>query len=321
VTTHSYVEYGGLASVPGPFRCSDATIYALALKADKDALQTLCGEVLTDRDRDRDRELGYSPLGEFVILTFGTMDVASMCTDHSTLFGTTYADMGTSREQHVAFWVPTAAGHRKDHTTVIERFAMFVPAMWVDNPVSLVGGREIYGLAKQWGQFDIEPGDEPSCELQVFGGAFGQRQTSGYRRLLEVTPGDKVGTGKIVEEVVIEAGRTVWHGLERLLKGDVAVPDAELVAEAASALHHRQLHQVAARQFREARANGVDATPVELVELVSTFGQVGIKVLNRKFEFTLDAVPSHPIGKVLGVQSQTVDGAVEVTSSFDLAHL
>jgi hypothetical protein len=291
------------------------TIYLFGLRADPELLDALCTTVL----HDPTGAMSYTPLGEFVLLSFGSMVVRSLSTDRSALFGSTYADMGSSAERHAALWVPTAAGHRADHADLIDRIALFIPAMWVDNPVSLLGGRDIYGIAKQWGEPAITTGDRPSCSLDVFGGTFGRNESSGLHRLFDLTPRDGHHVGEAVEEAAAEAGRIVGGALGRLLHGTVTLPDEALFREAAAAVARRQLRQVGARQFRTAVGDGTVATDVELVELTSTFARLDARLLHRSFEFTLQSLPSHPLGRTLGLASQAVPFGLEVTGEFVLA--
>jgi hypothetical protein len=309
-----FLEYGGLTSVPGPFECSDVTIYLFGLRADPDLLADLCATVL----HDPDGTMSYTPLGEFVMLSFGSMVVRSLSQSRSPLFGTAYADMGTSAERHAAIWVPTAAGHRADHADLIDRISLFIPAMWVDNPVSLLGGRDIYGIAKQWGEPTITTGDRPSCSLDVFGGAFGRDETSGLHPLLELTPQAGVHVGEAVEELAAEAGRIAGDALGQLLRGTVTLPDEALFREAAAAVAGHQLRQVGARQFRTSEQDGLVAGAVELVELTTTFGRFHARLLRHGFDFTLHTLASHPLGRTLGLSSQTVPFGLEVTGQFVL---
>ena len=315
MTGPAYLEYGGLASVPGPFLCSEAKVYLFALRADPALLADLCSKVLVDPHG----VTSYTPLGEFVLLSFGSMTVRSLSKERSAYFATTYADMGSSPERHAAFWIPTAAAHRADHVELIDRIALFIPAMWVDNPVSLVGGREIYGIAKQWGEPAITTGDRPSCSLDVFGGTFSRSATSGDHRLFDLTAGDGPHTGEAVEDVIIEAGRMAGDALRELLRGTGTLPDESLFSEAVAAVAHRQLRQVAARQFRTPAQNGTVATGVDLVELTSTFESLRARLLRRSFRFDLSSLPSHPLDRTLGLASQDVPFGLEVTAEFVLA--
>jgi hypothetical protein len=79
VTGPAYLEYGGLASVPGPFLCSEAKVYLFALRADPALLADLCSKVLVDPHG----VTSYTPLGEFVLLSFGSMTVRSLSKERS----------------------------------------------------------------------------------------------------------------------------------------------------------------------------------------------------------------------------------------------
>ncbi len=310
-----YLEYGGLTSVPGPFHCCPATIYLAGLRADPDLLASLCRTVLVDPDGTTP----YEPVGGFVVLSFGSMEVRSMSTDRSAFFDTTYADMGTSLERHAALWVPTVATHRADHAEFVDRLALFVPAMWVDNPVSLLGGRDIYGIAKQWGAPSVTEGERPACSLDVFGGDFGPDAASGMHPLLEFAPRGGIHPIEAVEEVAEEAGTVADDALRRLLRGEVTLPARSLLDEVARTVVDHQLLQVAARQFRTPRGDGSAGSSVELVELTSKFDTFHARPLHHGFDFTLHDLDSHPLTRTLGIASQTVPFAVEVTADFTLS--
>ena len=232
-TADPYLEYGGLTSVPGPFRCSQASIVLTPVKADPDRLAALTSTALADPDGGS----RYAPVGEFVLLSFGSMVVRTESPDRSQFFDIPYADMGASAENHVALWVPTIAGHRDGHVDAIDQFALFIPAMFVDNPISLLGGRDIYGIAKQWGVPTF--GDDHACTLDVLGGDFGPGAVSGTQRLLDITPRRDVHPGQALVDMAGEMGRIVGGGLHRLVHGDVELPGRSLLVEAERALVDR----------------------------------------------------------------------------------
>ena len=84
---------------------------------------------------------------------------------------------------------------------------LFIPAMFVDNPISLLGGRDIYGIAKQWGVPTF--GDDHACTLDVLGGDFGPGAVSGTQRLLDITPRRDVHPGQALVDMAGEMGRIV----------------------------------------------------------------------------------------------------------------
>jgi hypothetical protein len=311
---HPFLEYGGLTSVPGPFRCSDASIVLVPLRADPAKLADLCATVLADPSG----ATSYASVGEFILLSFGSMVVRSQSPARSGFFDAPYAGMGASAERHVALWVPTVAGHRDGCVELIDRFALFIPAMWVDNPVSLLGGRDIYGIAKQWGVPSIDE-DRPGCSLDVFGGDFGPDAVSGVHRLLDVTPRDGWHPGQAVREAVDEVGQVAGDGLRRLLHGEVELPDGALLSEAAEALARRTLHQVAVRQFRTAAGDGAGGTPPELVGITTEFHTLDTRLLGHGFDVVVHPLASHPLERWLGIRSQEASVGVEVTADFTLS--
>jgi hypothetical protein len=314
ITGFPFLEYGGLTTVPGPFHCTDASIVLIPLRADPAKLAYLCATVLSDPTG----ATSYTPVGEFVLLSFGSMVVRSLSPARSRFFDTTYADMGASAERHVALWVPTVAGHRHGCAEMVERFSMFIPAMWVDNPVSIMGGRDIYGIAKQWGVPSIGH-DGSGCSLDVFGGDFGPNDVSCVRRLLDVTPRSGHHVGDALREVADEAGQLVGDGLRRLLHGQVPLPDGALLTETLDALIQHTLHQVSVRQFRTPSADGASATLPELVEITTAFRTLDTRLLGHGFNVVVHHLASHPLERWLGITSQEVASGVEVTADFTLS--
>lgn len=308
-----YLEYGGLTSVPGPFHCSEAHIVLTPLRADRERLVDLCSTVLAGPDGTS----SFGPVGEFVLLSFGSMVVRSMSPDRSDFYDIPYADMGASTEQHVAVWIPIVSGHGDGTVESIDQFAMFIPAMWVDNPVSLLGGREIYGIAKQWGEVTI--GEDHTCSLTVLGGDFGPDAVSGPSHLLDITPRSDIHPLEAVRDLADEAGRILGDGLQKLLRGRVDLPDGALLAEAERALVDRELHQVAVRQFRTPPGDGAAGSPPELVGITSRFSALDVSLLDHGFDVVVQALDSHPLLRTLGIASQTTAVGIDVTADFVLS--
>lgn len=314
---HPYLEYGGLTSIPGPFRCSDAKVVVMPLKADPTALDHLCTAVLGAPAGGPT----YARVGTFVLLSFGTMTVRSDSDRTSPLFATRYADMGSSPESHVAIWVPVVARGRADASASAvpdDRYLVFVPVMWVDNPVSLVGGREIYGIAKQWGGIDISP-DRRRCKLQVYGGGFGATSRSTLHPLLDITPGTGVHPLQMADLAVEQARQLARDGLAKLVAGEMDLPDGALFHSMVSALVGHQLSQVAVRQFRIPDRDGADGSAPELVGLTSRFTSLDPEFLGHGFHVSVAQLASHPLRTMFGIQTQTAPFGIEVSADFTLS--
>ena len=311
---HPYLEYGGLSSVPGPFRCRDAKVVLMPLEADPGALDHLCSTVLSAAAGSPT----FERVGRFVLLSFGSMTVRSESTRSSPLFATRYADMGESPESHVALWVPVIARGTDGRHGSTDRYAVFLPVMWVDNPVSLVGGREIYGFAKQWGLATISP-DRRHCALDVFGGAFGATRSSDMHRLVDIVPGDGAHPVAMATMAAGQARQLARDGLRRLADGEVDLPDGALLHAMASALVDHQFDQVAVRQFRMPAHDGADGCPPELVGITTRFHSLRHEFLGHGFHVTITDVDSHPLHAMFGVSTQTAPFGIEVTADFTLS--
>jgi hypothetical protein len=86
--------------------------------------------------------------------------------------GEEFANRGFSSETELAIWVPTLAQKNVLGEWIIDPLApkFFTPYLFIDNPVGLSGGREIYGYAKQFGQLQVaaQPSEIDSMTVDVF---------------------------------------------------------------------------------------------------------------------------------------------------------
>lgn len=133
-----YVEYGGLGSAPGPLACKGTTLHCFWLPASYRRLHALCRRVF---DEPSGGAVRADPLLPFVLLSFG--EVASIAA------GPPYDRRGRVTERQVGVWVPTLV--RRKSGAPKREVGFFLPWMWLDNPVSIASGREVYGYPKTWG--------------------------------------------------------------------------------------------------------------------------------------------------------------------------
>lgn len=165
MTDPAYVDYGFLTNVPGPVRCRGTTLYGFWARADRGRLERLCHQVFAAPSGGAVR---CWPLLDHVLITFGI--VARVEPQ-----GAGFERMGHLTERQAAVWIPVLCAGPPATPLV----GAFIPFMWLDNPLSLASGREIWGYAKGWGWpcFTGDgAGDEPpgagepdSFELDVFG--------------------------------------------------------------------------------------------------------------------------------------------------------
>ncbi len=183
----TYVEYGALATAPGPLMCDRARLFCFVVRTDRARVQRLCDRVLKEPTGGALRYV--VPRMAPVILTFGT--IAGLRSLHPS-----HCDRGSASEPEAAIWVPTIAQRFVDGRYVDEHLSIFMPYLWVDDPIAFASGREVYGYAKTQGwmkrlddprrSVNGSPPDPPeSLVLDVYGAAEYRRGSElGRMRLL-----------------------------------------------------------------------------------------------------------------------------------------
>lgn len=135
---------GGMIFAP-PYLQADAFLSGWLVPSDKAAQQALL-------DRTVNRALAggslrYHAVFPRLMLSFADIrQVSSLDPQHR--------DFGYVTEKDVTIWFLAAA--KQGHT--IQRLVWFLPYIWVDNPLAVVVGREVFGFPKQLASMHI-PGD------------------------------------------------------------------------------------------------------------------------------------------------------------------
>jgi hypothetical protein len=304
-----YVQYGSLATVPGPLRCEGVTQWCFPIKADRDRLDALCRRVFTEPTGG---EVDLRPLGSHVILTLGRVDRIVSEQD-------SFSTMGWSPEGQSAIWIPL--GRVSDHgeELVAEQMLMFSPYMWVDNPISLASGREMYGFPKAFGWVELPaPGEEETAfGLDVFGMDFARDEAPSRRALVRVARGERVHElSGIAWSALLDVGRHLRHLLEG--NGGKSVRFGLRFAE--SLVHDvgtSGVRQVFLRQER-AIEDGRQAALQQVTE--ASYRVTSMRAAPLEHEYSMDLTPldSHPIGTELGLASQVTSCAFRTESQFVL---
>lgn len=306
-----YVDYGGLATCPSPVHCDDSTLYSFFLEADHGSLAALCDKVFREPSAGRYELL---PLGHHVMLTFGIVKQIKPQLEP-------WCRMGFATERQVAFWIPVVALRREHGVPVAATLGWFMPYMWVDNPLSLAGGREIYGYNKNWGRIELpEDGDVDGLKLDAYGGDYGGGRPAGYHRLIDVTrsSGGSLRRGEPAwEDLAGLAG-----GLRRVLRERrselIAHPELELPDEVFKQIvRSGGPPQLFLKQFRSV-SGGERASGQQITDGGVTLKRITGRPLLADFRFTLHELDSHPVAKELGVRSQNTSLAFEVEMDFVL---
>src|SRR5215211_2545893 len=174
-----YVDRWNFSSSPQPFICRDLSAYSFSFEGDLSHLQDLCNRYLNDPSKG---QLDYRPLSPHVVLTFTR--TTSLAAENPR-----YTELGKYPETEAAFWVLTAALERNDRLEFVDRLAWFTPYIFVDNPLAMSDGREIYGFPKEFGWFKLpnDAGDSGPFGLEVLATkTFGTEAIGAQQPLLEV---------------------------------------------------------------------------------------------------------------------------------------
>jgi hypothetical protein len=304
-----YVEYGSLATVPGPLRCEEVTQWCFPLQADPERLEELCRSVFAEPTGG---EIDLRPLSSRVLLTLGR--VGRIVSEQSP-----FSTMGWSPEGQAAIWVPVGRFREEGEKLIAQEMLMFTPYMWVDNPISLSSGREMYGFPKAFGWVELpaEDGVAGDLRLDVFGMDFEREEAPSRRPLVRITRGERVHE---LTDVAWSALRDIGRHLRRLPERDdggslrFGLHFAESMLQDA---RERGVRQVFLHQLRSVE-DGKVAALQQVTE--ATYHVTAVRGAPLEHEYAIDLSPldSHPIGRVLGLASQRTRHAFRTESRFVL---
>jgi hypothetical protein len=291
-----YVEFGGLAVAPGPLQCDDTTLYVFGLQADHAKLEALCERVFKDPTGGA---VDYRPLGDSVILTFGVVGAIRPTLEP-------WHSMGAVREPQVGFWIPVARVKEDGDRLVGQDFGMFCAAMMLDNPISLLSGREDYGYPKTmgWSTMPATPADLTTpFGLEVFGMNFGVGEQPERRPLMELTPvGDEISEVDLAIGDILSAGKWIKELLFEQPHVDLGL---HFGYEFAKALHDHTVNQVFLKQIRGTE-DGRLADVQQVVVAPAVTKNISMAQLRHDYDLKIQHLDSHPLYDELGIQDQRV---------------
>ena len=142
-----YVDYGALMTPPAPFTSMNTSLWGFWAQADGERISQLCDKVFAQPTGGAVRA---RPLSDYLMLTWGKIAKVVSQTPP-------YDRRGGVAEPQVCAWIPVAV---RDPGSTHERFAMFVPYLWLSNPMSLATGRELFGYPKSGGMPEFPDSDQ-----------------------------------------------------------------------------------------------------------------------------------------------------------------
>jgi hypothetical protein len=219
------------------------------------------------------------------------------------------------REPQVGFWIPVVRVEPDGDRLVGQDFGMFCAAMMLDNPISLLSGREDYGYPKTMGWATM-PSDDLAAAftLEVFGMNYGDGEQPARRPLMELAPaggeldeidlavGDVLAVGEWIKKVLIDDRDEVELGLR-------------FAIDFARALREHAVDQVFLKQVR-ATDDGREADLQQVVVAPAITRNVRARQLRHDYELTLHHLDSHPLVAELGLAAKPVTLACRLDFDF-----
>jgi Acetoacetate decarboxylase (ADC) len=301
----TFVEHGGEIACRHPADALQSRLYGFVLKADPDLLAAYCDR-LFNRPTLGDED--WAPMGSELLLNF---------VDIPTMGSTDPLDrqLGVCHEREAAIWFPVIDRRRN-------RFAWAIPYMFVDSPLALAGGREVYGFPKQMGTLQIPVGRKAPSELSINTVTLEKHAPDseakdcrvitvkrfGKAKDLDMTPDDPArtlrelitaaGPGSVA---AVRKGRT-FRWLERLLSvGSGLLSDISADLLFFSHLVEEDVPMVLLKQFRDAHEPGAACyqAVIWVDMVVSEFRGGGLLPVDYRVE--VEDLDGEPIMRELGV--------------------
>ncbi len=305
----SYVEYGSRVSAPPPVHCRQGCLLGVLLKGDDAKIKDLCRRTLSV---PTGCDVEYEPLTDYVLMLAGSFGgVSSMARG--------FNKWGSVREAQLSLWVPLAAGQREASGFVVDRFCLSVPYMFVDNPLSYAGGREVYGYPKAMGRFSPSGGLGDRVQLEAFGGAFGPSNQAGWAPLVELAQvhprgaAPKVAATAGAAKADTDADAETWRGADELVahlvkaSGEREPPFLALgvaLKQLVEEVLNGRASQVFLKQVRDSEIAG-EACYQEIVEARVQVTKTSFRRAFKEWRVTINPLDSHPIETDLGIKNQT----------------
>ncbi len=291
-----------------PFMQKNSKMYGFFVKGDEKKLQ-----VMLDRDLNKVArgQYNFQPLSDYMMLTF-----TNIPKDYST-----YPEdqaKGWGPEIDVSIWVPVGNIVSKNGKQYLDEVFWYTPYIWVDSPITVSVGRDVYGYPKNLGQLTMPDHSSPdSFRARVNG-------------LKEYSPDSEVewfdllsiknlrpGSTPIVKwEDFTEAAKGIWEVASSL---NLLRPDLHVVKEVIADLLHPQIPQIFLKQMPNGTGeNAVYQALCSSPAKINTFHGGGL--LEGEFQIKIEDVASFPLAEDLGLQigSQTAAFGFWINMDFTL---
>jgi len=301
-----YIMHGGEQSWSPPVIFKDAAVEGFVLRGDCSLLQALVDKLLNGPSGGA---VHYRVLSDYVVLYFADFP-------HSYFKST--RNMGWSSEGEVGIWVPVFRLSPVKTPGGSIRLGCFSPYVFVDNPVALTTGREVYGFFKEFGWIGLSPPEDPIRQLTLdalAAQAFSPQTQIQRLRLLSV----QANAPRTTQEEWTSVGAALRRIAEAMeLREGLAACGVDATEQALNELLLVPMPLVFLKQFR-AITESDEACYQAVTQAQSDVTNFQGCSFEQGHQFRLIRLESHPLAAELGLYDQPTRLAFRV--QFDMTFL
>ena len=288
---------GGFLERP-PFEQQKTRMYGFMVKGDAARMQTLIDAELNAVAAGS--QYHFKPICDYVMLSFANIEHC-----YST-YPTDYAK-GYGQEIDVCFWIPVGNIVTHDGKEYLHEIFWYTPFIWVNSPIAMIAGRNIFGYPKTIGEFVLPPDDKPD---------FFKASVNSFKTY---SPETAAEWNEVLSVKNLEPNQTPaekWHDMVDAIKGIYEFgkdslhypPDIHGMEQIAGLLLHPQIPQIFLKQFPDETGDkAVYQALLAAPAKINQFSSGGL--LLGDYQLTVEDVASIPLADSLGLQigSQPID--------------
>ncbi|MEO1350302.1 MAG: hypothetical protein AAFW84_16110 [Cyanobacteria bacterium J06635_15] len=279
-----------------PYTLKGTNLYGYVLEGALPKLQQLCDKFLNTPAQGN---VHYQAAIPYILLTFDRIDRISS-TDPPD------SQRGFVGEDEAAIWILTLVGKKVGPLFRVERLAWFIPYIFVDNSPVMASGREVYGIPKALGGFqmpDLENLQQPATLHTLTWKTLSPQTGAQWEKLIEVRATDPVTIKPW------QSFQDVGQALVKVLINDPStfeIPGWQLPFNLADYLLNFEVPAVTLKQFRDgtigtkACYQGILEFPFNLTQFHAG-GILGTESLGTPFVVEIGKFASHPLVETLGL--------------------
>lgn len=291
-TLPTYIERGGEQSLVPPGTLNSTQFYIFVLKADKTKLQAMADRLFNTPSGGA---VDYRAFSDYVALMFTHVDELYSA----------QPSQGWINYHDIALWVPYVAVKKHLGVEVADRIVMYPPYLMVDSGATMVTGREVFGLPKEWGWFTMpqDPNYAGDFTADVLGySAASATKQNIQTRLWSV---ERQSSTLPVPHQPLKSLEEVFNAIKGILssaspnlRNDFIIPNIpNILKELITGIPALGL-----KQFRDA-AQVTQACYQAIIEApLKNVGFRGARLYADPFTFTLNDLASHPVAADTGLR-------------------